>query len=494
MTLIELCTRAGILAPGDLQSPEIKHLTLDSRLIQPGSLFVCMPSNRQDSHAFLPAAAGAGAVAAIVHHEAAVETARALGLTAVFLPADHYPDTLWQLARAFYNSPTASYKLIGVTGTNGKTTTAWIMRQMLTALGLRAGYLGTLGFTLPETSIELNNTTPFALELYALLDQAKRANLDALCMEVSSHALAEKRADGLEFDSAIFTNLTQDHLDFHGTLEQYADAKFRLFSELPLQSEKRFRAAINVADPVGRSFADRTSQPVLTFSTNPEIEADYDYIATDVQLDSISFDLKTPTGNHRLKAGLGGLFNVENLASALTGLIAAGYSLDDLLNTTENLKPVPGRFENVPIEANFRVIVDYAHTPDAVEKLLDSVRPLTAGRVITVVGCGGDRDKTKRPLMGFAASERSDFTIVTSDNPRTEDPETIVGEVLNGIAPNRPALAIVDRAEAIAHAVGFASENDVVVIAGKGHENYQIIGHQKFPFDDREFVREALKK
>ena len=494
MTLRELCARSGIAESGNGQSPEIKHLTLDSRLVQPGSLFVCMPSNRQDSHAFLTTAAAAGAVATIVHKESAVAEARALGLEAIHLPAASYPDTLWQLARAFYNSPTASFKLIGVTGTNGKTTTAWIMRQMLTALGLRAGYLGTLGFTLPESSLELNNTTPFALELYALLDQAKRANLDALCMEVSSHALAEKRADGLEFDAAIFTNLTQDHLDFHGTLEDYAEAKFRLFSELPLQSEKPFKAAINVADLVGQAFAKRITRPVLTFSTETISEADYHFTATDVQLDSITFDLKAPSGNHRLTAGLGGLFNVENFASAITGLIAAGYSLQDLLTTTQNLKPVPGRFENVPVEADFRVIVDYAHTPDALEKLLDSVRPLTAGRVITVVGCGGDRDKAKRPLMGFAASERSDLTIVTSDNPRTEDPETIVGEVLDGIAPNRPTIAIVDRAEAIAHAVGFASENDVVVIAGKGHENYQIIGHEKFPFDDRDFVREALKK
>jgi len=392
--------------------------------------------------------------------------------------------------------------VVGVTGTNGKTTTAWLIRDMLSALGLRAGYLGTLGFQIPGEERELSNTTPFAVELYNLLAEARDKGVEALAMEVSSHALAERRADGVEFDAGVFTNLTQDHLDFHGSMEEYEAAKFRLFSDLPKQSAKRFFSVVNVDDPAGRRLEDcLAGGRIWRFGVTETLElgklsADYDLIAyaQTIAVDRIEMVLNLGLDDIGLRftSQLGGSYNVENLAAAVSALIALGVKPDEACRVAESARAVPGRFEAVRNERGIGILVDYAHTPDALEKLLDAVRPLTSGRVITVFGCGGDRDRTKRPKMARAASERSDITVVTSDNPRTEDPQTILDEVLTGIVAGRESVDIIDRREAIAHAVKIAQPGDVVVIAGKGHENYQIIGRTKYPMDDREMAREAL--
>lgn len=455
----------------------------------------------RDSHGFLPAAKEAGAVAVVVHSHEGYEAAVNLGLVAI-LP-EYYEGAAAQIAHRFHNDPTRGMVVVGVTGTNGKTTTAWLIRDMLAALGVRAAYLGTLGFQLPGEERELANTTPFAVDLANLLAEARERGVEALAMEVSSHALEQGRVLGVKFDAAVFTNLTQDHLDFHGTMEAYGAAKRRLFTEY---REKEFVAALNMDDPVGRTWAKELDAPVIGFGqdethlrglpTSVHISPQavrldrIDLIAAVEALDGIS---KRPAMDKaRLTAGLGGSYNVENLSAATAAMLAVGRSLVEIRDALRKVRPVPGRFEAVPNDREIGIIVDYAHTPDALEKLLDAVRPLTEGKVITVFGCGGDRDRTKRPKMARAASQRSDITVVTSDNPRTEDPDAIVAEVEAGIVPGRESVTVVDRRAAVAKAISLAHPGDAVVIAGKGHENYQIIGREKIHMDDRELAQEAL--
>lgn len=526
MTLSGLLSEAGVQALGRVGDAEILSIVQDSRLVTPGALFVCNPGTTTDSHEYIPDAAAKGAVGAVVWSAAGLDTATRAGLAAVQLAEDRigFNDGICRLCNTFFGYPTRSMKVVGVTGTNGKTTTAWLIRDMLSALGLKAGYLGTLGFQIPGEERELGNTTPYPVELWSLLAEARDKGVEAMAMEVSSHALAEHRAEFVEFDAGVFTNLTQDHLDFHGSMEEYEAAKLRLFTELPKQTEKKFFAVLNADDPIGAKWDDEIVVPRLRFGivrSSADLEmtpAEYDVraFARSIAVDGIEMEL-TAFGepNPRLISQLGGSYNVENLLAAVNSLIPLGIRLDKACELAESARPVPGRFEAVRNELGIGVLVDYAHTPDALEKLLDAVRPLTKGRVITVFGCGGDRDRTKRPKMAKAASERSDIAVITSDNPRTEDPIQILKDVAAGIEgvvdwSNVPgpehdlagrdthgqaahATVIVDRRGAIAHAVKIAQPGDVVVIAGKGHENYQIIGRTKYPMDDRLMAREALE-
>lgn len=505
MKLSDLFSAASVSAQMREGDAEVTSISIDSRQAQPGALFVCMPGTTNDSHAFLPDAAAKGAVAALVWSEEGFESAKSAGLAAALLPQDRieFNEAIWRLCDVFFDHPTRNMKVVGVTGTNGKTTTAWLIRDMLSALGVKAGYIGTLGFQIPGEERELSNTTPFAVELYNLLAEARDKGVEALAIEVSSHALAERRADGIEFDAAVFTNLTQDHLDFHGTMEDYEAAKRRLFEDLPKQTAKKFVGAANLSDPVGRRWVEEIESVFGYGNDSDDDLATLIGKAEEVAIDHVTLRLGAlgqadATGT----APLGGDYNFWNLLSASAGLLALQKAcglfkesqtvLDLIANLFKEVRPVPGRFESVRNDQGIGVLVDYAHTPDAVEKLLDAVKPLTKGRVITVFGCGGDRDRTKRPKMAKAASERSDLTVVTSDNPRTEDPQEILNEVLTGIVSGRDSVDIIDRREAIAYAVGAAKPGDVVVIAGKGHENYQIIGRTKYPMDDREMAREAL--
>lgn len=513
MKLSDLVAAAGvrpILIDGNA---EIASICQDSRQATPGALFVCNPGTTNDSHAFLADAAANGAVGAVVWSSEGAVLATSLGLATIQLPEDRieFNDSICCLCNTFYGYPTRSMKVVGVTGTNGKTTTAWLIRDMLAALGLKAGYLGTLGFQIPGEDRELGNTTPYPVELWSLLAEARDKGVEAMAMEVSSHALAEHRCEYVEFDAGVFTNLTQDHLDFHGSMEAYELAKLRLFKEVSKETQKRFFAAINTDDAVGAKWAGEmlktldvllvtsevchpgeihtrhSSRPAIRIYCHPlKIQVDA------IELEINSPDLPNPSTG-AIHVSLGGAYNFENCAAAVCGLVALGYSLDSVIYALPCVRPVPGRFEAVRNDKGISVLVDYAHTPDALEKLLDAVRPLTKGRIITVFGCGGDRDRTKRPKMAKAASERSDITVVTSDNPRTEDPQSILNEVLTGIVPGRESVDIIDRKEAIAHAIKTAQPGDVVVIAGKGHENYQIIGRTKYPMDDRLMAQEALE-
>ncbi len=465
----------------------------DSRRASAGALFAVYPGGER----FLADAQEAGAVAAMVASPAAQEEAARLGLATVLLEPAQYG----LVAHAFHGFPTRSMKVLGVTGTNGKTTVAWLVRDMVRALGRKAAYLGTLGFEV-EALRTLPNTTPFAVDLAEMMAEARDGGCDLVAMEVSSHALAEGRVAGVEFDVAVFTNLTQDHLDFHGTMEAYAAAKKALFTSLPRGGV----SVINLDDPTGRAWAASLKGNVIGYRQDgARLEGGAGVRATvgHVGLERIEMTLEDGTWMETVEVPLGGSYNVSNALAAFSGVLALHFerwlgedfdaSEDAFLacaQALEKVRPVPGRFETIPNERGVVGIVDYAHTPDALEKLLDAVRPLTSGRVITVFGCGGDRDRTKRPLMGRAADVRSDLTIVTSDNPRTEEPAAILAEVAAGIGGE--CREILDRAEAIRIAALEAKPGDVIVVAGKGHEDYQIVGTEKRHLDDRELLREAL--
>lgn len=491
MTVARLLEEAGVTAEEQSGDADVGDLVADSRSATPGALFVCMPSAHSDAHKFIPQAVEAGATAALVHSREGFEYAKPLIPCVVYLPKGaRFQDALWRIAKAFFGNPTASMQVVGVTGTNGKTTTAWMLRDMCGSTGVRSAYLGTLGFHLRNKEIPLENTTPFSIDLNRMLAEAKAEGVWSLAMEVSSHALKERRADGVEFDAAVFTNLTQDHLDYHGTMADYEISKRRLFEELPLQNKKAFVGAINVDDPIGARWADGLSCRTLTYGlSSGELQGS----PLKVEIDRIHMRFSYHGHLAEARVPLGGMFNVQNCMSAVAGFIALGHDLDTAAEAVAKVRPAPGRFEAVPNDKGIGVIVDYAHTPDALEKLLESTRMLKHKRLITVFGCGGDRDASKRPKMAKAVSENSDFTVVTSDNPRTEDPEAILSEVAAGIVEGSQSVRITDRREAVAYAIQHASPGDVVVIAGKGHENYQIIGRTKHPMDDRELARDALE-
>jgi UDP-N-acetylmuramoyl-L-alanyl-D-glutamate--2,6-diaminopimelate ligase len=492
-SLSEVLAEAGVQPDEVSGDGRISGIFSDSRKLKVGGLFVCMPSGNRDTHEFLPEIAHNGAGAALTHTDGGHEWAVSLGLSSILIRNEGlaFTEALWRLAKVLSGDPSAKMRVLGVTGTNGKTTTTWLIRDALIAMGRKASYLGTLGIQTPLDERELSNTTPFAVELNELLCEALAAGSQDLAMEVSSHALQERRSDGVEFDAAVFTNLTQDHLDFHGTMEEYARAKFRLFTELPEQSSKSFTAAINSDDPTGAAWIPRLQVPCIAFGLQSgELRGK----PLEVKVDGLRMELVFRGAKAELTSRLGGSYNVENCLSALGGLLAVGYGLEESAQALSKARPVPGRFEAVPNDRGIGILVDYAHTPDALEKLLAAVRPLASGKVIVVFGCGGDRDRSKRPKMARAVSSHAELSIVTSDNPRTEDPFAIVREVEAGIVPGALSLTIVDRREAVAHAVSQAVPGDVVVIAGKGHENYQIIGRTKHPMDDRELAREALKR
>ena len=453
-------------------------------------MFVCTPATTTDSHAYIAAAIERGATSVITHSEEAATIARRLGVEALAAPATRreFNQVVLDVSRRAFHDPAASMRMVGITGTNGKTTTAWLVRDLLSALGEPSAYIGTLGYQRPGREIELNNTTPFPSDFMELLADARDHGVKNFAAEVSSHALAERRVDPAMFEVAVFTNLTQDHLDFHKTLEAYEEAKFELFGVRGPSA----KSVINIDDPAGRRFVSRLGgesvDRCLTFGTSGLLTTN----DVRVHVDSIDFDIRIKSEIHHVHAPLGGAFNVENLTAAIGATLMLGHSLSTVCEAARVVRPVPGRFEPVVNPSGIGVVVDYAHTPDALIKVLDTARSLSTGRILTVFGCGGDRDRTKRPLMASAVSERSDVTIVTSDNPRTEDPERIIADVLPGVVSGAKFLSIIDRRAAIQKAIELARPGDVVVLAGKGHEEYQIIGTTKHPFSDRQVAREAL--
>lgn len=448
---------------------------------------MCVPSKSVDTHSFLAAAKEKGAVAAIVHTPDGFEQAVALGLGAALISQADWEDSIWRIARAAFDDPSRRMRMVGITGTNGKTTTAWLVRDLLVALEEPTGYLGTLGVQTPKGDRELANTTPFPIDLYRLLDDASQS-CRSMSIEISSHALAQHRADGLTFEVAAFTNLTQDHLDFHGSMEEYERAKLRLFTDFEVAHR-----VINVGDPTGSRW--HAAHPTTTpFAVGLPLPDGIEGIPDFVGLTEIRMRFRESGSEVSATLPLGGAYNVENALAAYASVRALGYEPAAIAKAFARVRPVPGRFEPVPNEAGIGIVVDYAHTPDALDKLLATARPLVSGRIITVFGCGGDRDRVKRPLMAGAAARGSDFVVATSDNPRTEDPATILAEVVAGIPSNVPHVVEINRGEGVARAIALANPGDAVIIAGKGHENYQIIGKTKFPMDDRELARAGLAR
>jgi UDP-N-acetylmuramoyl-L-alanyl-D-glutamate--2,6-diaminopimelate ligase len=452
----------------------VEELVFDSRKAGPGALFFCVMGERADGHEFAARVIEHGAAALVVERELEVAVPQVV-------VADSRA-AMAPLAARFWGDPTAELRMVGVTGTNGKTTTAFLVREILQAADVYCGLLGTVKQIVGGVEKEVVRTTPEAIELQATFRQMLEGGDEACAMEVSSHAMTLHRADAIHFEVAIFTNLTQDHLDFHADMEDYFLAKRKLFETGPKTG------IVNVDDPYGRRLA--KDFECVTFSAEGN-EADYS--ASDVSFDAGGARFRV--GELELRTGLPGHFNVANALGAFAAAEAMGVPASLAAAGLARAARVPGRFEPVDEGQPFTVLVDYAHTPDSLENVLGAARRLTEGKLISVFGAGGDRDRDKRPKMGRAAAELSDLTVITSDNPRSEDPEAIVAEVASGADAARELEIVVDRREAIALALGRAGAGDTVVIAGKGHEQGQeFAGGRKIPFDDREVAREELRK
>jgi len=463
---------------GDLEV-EIAGLAYDSRKVGPGTLFFCVPGEKVDGHEFGPAAVAAGAAALVVERE--------LGLGAAEVVVADARAAMAPLAARFAGDPTAELRVFGVTGTNGKTTTAFLVREILEAAGIRTGLLGTVKQVVGGVEEEVERTTPEAIDMQATFRRMLASGDAACAMEVSSHALVLRRADAIHFDVTLFTNLTQDHLDFHATMAEYFAAKRLLFEQAGATR------VVNVDDEYGRRLAEEFE--CVTFSAAGGA-ADYRADAVEFDTAGARFLARTPHGDLPVRTGLPGGFNVANALGALAAAVALGVGPEAAAAGLERAARVPGRFEPIDEGQGFAVLVDYAHTPDSMENVLRAARRLTRGRVISVFGAGGDRDRDKRPMMGRAGGELSDLAVVTSDNPRSEDPAAIVAEVAAGAEGQGAEVAVeVDRRAAIGLALGRAEPGDTVVIAGKGHEQGQEFEEgRKVPFDDREVAREELRR
>jgi UDP-N-acetylmuramoyl-L-alanyl-D-glutamate--2,6-diaminopimelate ligase len=466
-------------APAAAQSLEITGLAYDNRAVGPGTLFFCVRGFSRDGHEFAPDAVERGAAALVVE--------RPLGLG---VPEVHVRSARAAMAPAaarFFGDPTRELATVGVTGTNGKTTTAFVLRALLEANGTRTGLMGTVTAVIGGVEHDVVRTTGEAIDLQRTFREMLQQGDRACVMEVSSHALALHRADGTRFAAAIFTNLTQDHLDFHPTMEDYFLAKRRLF----VGALRPPISVVNADDPYGFRLA-KEIRGAITFG----VHAPAAYRAVDVQtaLGGSTFTLIMPDGELHLSSPLRGEFNVSNVLGALAVARALGVPAATCAAAVATAGQVPGRFETVDDGQPFAVVVDYAHTPDSLENVLRAARELTRGRVIAVFGCGGDRDRGKRPLMGEIGARLADLAIVTSDNPRSEDPDAIIAEVVAGIRPAHAAAREVDRRAAIAQAIAAARPGDVVVIAGKGHEQGQeFAGGRKLPFDDVTVAHDILR-
>ena len=496
MTVRELLSAwAHTMPPGDRPAPgadvggldvTCTGVTHDSRQVRPGSVFVALRGQKADGTEFAAQAAAAGA-AAIVSERRPVQD-----VSVPWVVVSDARLALAQLAAEFFGHPSRAMQVVGITGTNGKTTTGYLISAIFEAAGIRCGLMGTVTYRIGTHDVASTRTTPEAPDVQSMLRQMADAGCGACVMEVSSHALALRRVDGMQFAAGVFTNLTRDHLDFHADMENYFSAKRRLFEMLPPGAP----AIVNLDDPRGVSLAESTSSPVTYAINRP---ADVTPGPLSYSLSGLAFEVRTPQGAVHVTSSLVGRPNVYNILAAVGTAAALGVSLKAIEKGLAGLQGVPGRFEVASTgKDDITVIVDYAHTDDALRNLLETARPLAERRLITVFGAGGDRDRTKRPLMGMVAARMSDVVIITSDNPRTEDPARIIDEVRRGAEPETRTggaeiVAVPNRHEAILQAVSIATAGDVVLIAGKGHEKYQEVGGAMLPFDDLAVAREALE-
>jgi UDP-N-acetylmuramoyl-L-alanyl-D-glutamate--2,6-diaminopimelate ligase len=467
---------------------EVTGLKTNSHACQEGDLFIGMPGTRVDGGEFWQGAIAAGAIGAVISPDAAATKPPTDGDCVVTAP--DLVTTCAHIAGAFYNYPARTLKMVGVTGTNGKTTTTHTIEFLLQQAQVSTALLGTLYTRWQGYQQTAIHTTPFAVDLQHQLAQAVAVGCTVGIMEVSSHALHQGRVKGCPFEVAVFTNLTQDHLDYHKDMEDYFEAKALLFNDEYLSG----RAIINLDDAYGKRLIERLPvDKVWSYSLN---DSNADLWTSDLTYNQtgVTGKLHTPKGEIDFSSPLVGKYNVENLLAAIGAALHLGMDLEAIVAAVAQFPGVPGRMERVQVSPaqEIGVIVDYAHTPDSLENLLKASRPFISGQMICVFGCGGDRDRTKRPQMGKIAAELADRVVVTSDNPRTENPEQILADIMAGISRQEGVTVIADRATAIAEAIAMAQPGDGVLIAGKGHEDYQILGTEKIHFDDREQAREAL--
>jgi len=476
---------------------EIGALHYDSRQVSPGGLFFALPGALTDGHRFVAAAVAAGAAGVVVERE------QDLPSDVPVVVVEDARLALAQAAKAFYQDPTAGMSVVGITGTNGKTTISYLVEALLREAGRDPAVTGTVAYRFGDQVLPAPNTTPESLDLLGLADRFRRAGSDSLVMEVSSHALAQRRVAGVAFDIAVFTNLTPEHLDYHRGMEEYFAAKRLLFK--PGHGTETPLAVINIDDPYGARLAAELPDAL---TCGRDVDAAVRLLSSRVGLEGISAHILTPQGEMRLQSGLLGHFNLANLLCAVAVGIALEMPLKQIAAGLGKVQRVPGRLEPVANSLGVHLLVDYAHTGDALEKALETLKSLQPERLICLFGCGGDRDRSKRPAMGEVAGRYADLVMVTSDNPRTEDAQSIINDILPGLknagrrslsgeeaaSGARGYLVVPDRGEAIDLAVSLLQAGDMLLVAGKGHEDYQIIGREKIHFDDREHLQAALTR
>lgn len=458
------------------EDADVRSITADSRKVEPGSVFVCVKGGHFDGHDAAADAEKKGAVLIVAEHDTGVRNQ---------VIVKNSREALSLMCGNFFGNPAKKLKLIGITGTNGKTTTAFLMKNMLERMGHKTGLIGTVKNLAGDKEFPSSLTTPESFELHGLFAEMVKENCEYCVMEVSSQALAQERVAGLHFDAAVFTNLTQDHLDYHGTFEQYAEAKAKLFAVSSL-------CVLNLDDEHAMSMMRHSSGRMVTYSVHHD-ESDYTAKYIKYKNDGIEYELVKMGYIERVKVGIPGEFTVYNSMAAAVTLIELGFDFSKTLYALSLCEGVKGRIEVVPTDTDYTVIIDYAHSPDGLDNIISSLRKIAAARIITVFGCGGDRDKTKRPIMGAIAAKLSDVIVVTSDNPRSEDPDAIIQDILVGIKGSKTKKIVkTDRTQAIAAALHEAQKDDIVLLAGKGHETYQILNTGKIHYDEREVVKGIL--
>ena len=460
---------------------EIVKFEYDSRKIKPNNLFVCITGFQTDGHKYAKQAVEDGAIAIICER-----MPEGIPKDVTVLQVENARAALALAAANFYDHPSEKMNIIGVTGTNGKTTTTYLIRSILTRIGHKVGVIGTIENRIGDKVIPTGRTTPESLELQELFDEMHYEKVDDVVMEVSSHALDLHRVDGCHFHIGIFTNLTQDHLDYHKTMENYKKAKGILFQRCD-------QSVINMDDEAGAYMCQISKGPVLTYGIDNKADLQAENIH--ISAHGVQYTLDYQQKQYQVTLNIPGKFSIYNSLSAIGACLLMHVPMEDIIEGLKENQGVPGRFQTVASENGLHAIVDYAHTPDGLENILNTAHEFVTGKIITVFGCGGDRDKTKRPIMGEIAGNLSDFCVITSDNPRTENPDAILDDIEVGMLRTTcPYIKIVDRREAIDYAVKMASSGDVVVVAGKGHENYQIFANETIHFDDVEVVKEVFQQ
>ncbi|AOV08422.1 UDP-N-acetylmuramoyl-L-alanyl-D-glutamate--2,6-diaminopimelate ligase [Sporosarcina ureilytica] len=462
----------------------VTDLEVDSRAVQPGGVFVCIEGFTVDGHQYVQQAVDNGARVIVASKPIPVDLEKVAVVT-----VENTSRALGLLAPRYFNYPSKKMTMIGVTGTNGKTSVSGIIQSILQAAHEKSAASGTIGFNLNGTLYETENTTGNVLATQSMIAQAANEGCQTMTMEVSSHGLVEGRLAGTEFDIAVFTNLTHDHLDFHGTMENYGDAKGLLFAQLGQDLSQRKYAIVNIDDPWFEKFIEKTSYPILTYGVHNKGH----FHGIDIQLEAnqTRFTLVTPDGEFHVQMKLIGEFSVANALAATAALYAKGMTIESIVTYLSEIEPIAGRMEKVETDLPLTMYVDYAHTADAIQKAIEAVIPYKKNKIIFLIGTGGNRDRVKRPIMAKEASA-ADYVVLTTDDPRDEPYETILSELEAGMTHQQYAC-IGDRVEAVQHAVSVAEEDDIIIFAGKGHEDFQIIGREKYPHSDADIALEAAE-